>query len=162
MVHKISTRFDDEMLSYFINACNDLIVDDVMTIYLKSVGGDTWVMQVILDIINNHPTKFFLIAVDEISSCAFELFMRAHCDKEILFACTGMYHQTFFHGVNLRMDNSNDLTIAEKDYQKIRLEEAHQFCENIGFTKKELKDFLLGKDVLFTYHRMLKFLEPKV
>lgn len=156
----IDQEFNQELTKNFISFVNEN--DGPATLYLDSNGGEFPTAQIIKDVINLEPERFTLIAVNAIRSSAFFLFFSVRCKRIILDDTTGLHHlmgraaRVMSNGVH-----SDDIERMEFKMLKAGHETEVEFCRTIGFTEKELNTFKAGKDVFFSYQRMIELLNQK-
>ncbi len=150
----------DEMLSDLINALNSLQGDDYLTVYLCTDGGSAIHSYAITDLIEENKDRIELVAFGDIASAGFEIFFKARCSRRIVAGTYGMYHVTRMSismDVDQRPLNEGDRQVVAwgKNFAKTQ---ALAFCSTLPFTQKEAAKFKQGKDVHFSYERLLNFL----
>lgn len=151
-------EFNAEMFQDIITAFNS--TEEVIEIYLHSGGGLTAIMAAILDLINNNPSRFILIGYCSLSSSAFELFVRAECEKRLLENTIGMYHQgTREISINDfgKPKFHDDVAILKRTevYKKMTT----NFIDKCGFTPTEKTKFKKDHDLHFSHERFLEIVE---
>lgn len=153
-----NSSFNEEMLEKVITAFNQNL--ELITIYLRSGGGKYSVMCAMLDIINNNPERFELVANDYIGSAAFILFFKANCKKRILPNTFGMHHQISIKvSLNENGKAYYDEDIAELKRMEFDKKESQEFNRRIGLTKKEMKMYNKDYDLHFQYDRLMLMME---
>lgn len=127
-------------------------------VYFGSNGGICWVMEIVLEIINEKCGE--LVAVADIQSAGFKLFFLAKCKKRLAPSTTGMFHLA---GRKMRItsegrpDNEDD-EFWFKETRK-RTKEDIKFCESIGMNENEVKKIKASRNVLFTQKRLNELLK---
>lgn len=162
MILKINEKITDDVLDRLITVYNEFDPQkEQILIYLASRGGDYVTMEAILDLINRYKTHTTIVAYSLLASCAFELFFRVKCKKELIGGCMGIYHQA-----NIAVQlNENWKPIFEEDvakekYMKSFMKNATMsLCEQLCFTDKEIAKLKSGGDVWFQPDRMNEFLK---
>lgn len=150
--------FTAEMFQEIITAFNS--TEEVVEIYLNSGGGKTSIMSAILDLINTNPNRFVLIGYCSLASAAFELFVRAQCEKRLLENTIGMYHQGS-RSIDIndygRPKYHEDLAIKNQTevYRKLTI----VFIDKCGFTPTEKSKFKKDHDLYFSHERFLEIVE---
>lgn len=148
--------FDEELLNKVTEAVNS--DSEKITIYLCSEGGLVCICQVLLDIINKHKDRFKLIGFESLCSAGFEFFIKAECEKELLYNTLGMIHQSsrsIYLNDDLNGSNENNKAIMKrvKEYTKPNDD---IFIKKLGLTPKEFNEYKKGNDVYFQYDRFLE------
>ena len=151
--------FDSELLTKVTEAVNS--DSEIITMYICSDGGIVCVCQVLLHIINNHKDRFKLIGFENLYSSAFEFFIKAECEKELLYNTLGMIHQSsrsIYLNDDLNGSNENNKATMKrvKEYTKPNDD---IFIKRLGLTPKELREYKKGNDVYFQYDRFLEVVE---
>lgn len=153
----IAQDFDLELSKSFISFVNEN--DGPITIYLDSNGGEWPTAQVIREIVNLEPERFWLVAVNSIRSSVFALFFSVKCRRTLMEDVTGWHHLVGRTGrVMSNGAHSDNVDKTEFIHMKGGHLEEIAFCEKLGFTDKELKAFKSGKDVFFTSKRLAEML----
>lgn len=145
--------FDKAMLQQTIDATNTN--SKLIEIYISSDGGLVSILEAMLYIINSKPNRFKIIGYDELCSCAFEFYIRAKCNKELIKNTIGMYHQS-----TTKISINDNLKPAYYDGEAYLKRKKKYFVPNSNdimtkceFTPKEIKKIKKGKDVYFQYDR---------
>ena len=151
--------FDSELLTKVTEAVNS--DSERITMYICSDGGWVCVCQVLLDIINKNKDRFKLIGFESLSSAAFEFFIKAECEKELMFKTLGMIHQSsrsVYLNDNLSVANTNNKAVMER-VKKYTKPDDLIFIKRLGLTQKELRAYNKGEDVYFQYDRFLEVVD---
>ena len=151
--------FDAELLTKITDAVNS--ESEKITVYLQSDGGIVCVCQVLLDIVNKNKEQFQLIGYESLCSSAFEFFIKAECEKELLPHTLGMIHQAerkFHLNNNLKLTAEDDKAAFER-VKKYTIPEDKIFIQKLGLTPKELREYNKGNDVYFQYDRFLEVID---
>ena len=151
--------FDSELLTKVTEAVNS--DSEKITIYLCSDGGFTCVCAVSLDIINKNKERFKIIGYERLCSAAFEFFIKAECEKELMFKTLGMIHQSsrsIYLNDDLNGSNENNKATMKrvKEYTKPNDD---IFIKRLGLKPKELREYKKGNDVYFQYDRFLEVID---
>jgi hypothetical protein len=148
--------FDSELLTKVTEAVNS--DSERITMYICSDGGWVCVCQVLLNIINKNKDRFKLIGFENLYSSAFEFFVKAECEKELLPYTLGMIHQptrTMSLNNNLKPFNEGNIASHER-VKKYTIPKDEIFIKRLGLTPKELREYKKGNDVYFQYDRFLE------
>ena len=155
----IKGEIDDTSVATFITDYNKCDLDEPITIYLNSVGGDVAHASVIADVINNKAESTVLIATGEIFSAAFNIFFASKCKRMLLEDCIGMAH---FSWATFALDETGKVSSV---YEKFVLQEMKkskaetlQRLQNLGLTPKELAVIKKGQDCYFSRERLTELL----
>lgn len=146
--------FEAPILQKLAEACNT--EKEKISIYLNSRGGRVSVLKALLHIINSNPERFELVGFHNLSSCAFEFYMKAKCKKEILEGTIGMYHlgvTELNYTDKMKLAYDCDIAVVERK-KKYHLPEIKQLMKDCEFTKKETKKILEGQDLYFQFDRL--------
>lgn len=149
-----------ELFDKLISSINGLEEKEILHIYLNSVGGEVDNAEAIIDLINENQNKIKLTAFGEINSCAFDIFFRSKCEREILPKTMGIAH---FTGVKVnKITNKNYRDPVSGPFyikwSEIFLEQCVRLYKKLGFTEKELVKISKGEDLYFLTDRLLEFL----
>lgn len=128
-----------------------------ISISLSTDGGDNWIGEVIIDMINNHPDATLI--VQRAWSTGMAIAVQSKCKKTITSTCTGMYHystrQIWINDLGKPAYGSSIDNMKHLPYKKALSE---KFARNI-MNKKEFKKFKKDKDVYFGYKRMCEIIK---
>jgi len=138
----------------FYNLCLGARIEKIV-FYLQSPGGDNIVYYPLIDIINNSPIEFEIVAVSSVMSYAFSLLFFANVNKRASGPLLGMVHKV-------------DMTLSHKDlmnkdggyfktcFNEKKEEEWELFYlkQEALKNKKSLSLFLKGGDVFFNTKEM--------
>lgn len=153
-------EFNEEMFCKIAEAYNQVCQNEYerVDIYLSSDGGFVSISEAILSLINSDAERFSIVAYNKIKSCAFSFFIKANCPKVLLENTTGMYHKGYWD-ISI---NDKGKTIYEsenfnlKQAREVEYPQDLKFIKQCQFNNKETKKFIQGKDVYFSYHRLLE------
>lgn len=155
----LSGTMDEEMIEKLIQASNSN-EGGVLTIYLTSTGGISYISDMLTDIVNSQPSIFALVAAGEISSAAFNFFMKARCHREVLPGTYGMFHLT-----RIKVDVA-DGGMGYYEEDKFHLKEfsrpkkdALEWCESIGMNAEEIENVANTNEQYFGRERLEYFLQ---
>jgi hypothetical protein len=145
--------FDKEMLEKIFDAYNSQHKN--IHIYLSSDGGSAWILDLMVEIINIDPDRFTLTGYNELSSSAFEFYIKAKCSKELLPGTIGMYHQSTreIHINDKGKPAYNSDAAFLKRKKNIFWPTLMEFIDKCELTKKEKNKIKKGDDVYFQYNR---------
>lgn len=146
----IEGTLSHELLDRFMSFYNHY-GDEKKTIVLNSGGGQSYVADIILHMINEDADNVKLIC-SGCQSAAFDIFYLAKCERFMTDFCIGMYHRKFVD--NITIDNGGNLG---HPYSQVRADNLKTGINKpiTGFmTKKELADYNKGLDVFFLFDRM--------
>lgn len=150
----------EEITSDLIRSVNEYYLLDKpeYMFYINSPGGSVFDAEVLLDIFNFYKNKTTLIANGQVSSVAFNLFFRAQCNRIIYPNSYGIAHRCYWVSGSIRKEgaiNEIDKWILEKHDESVIID----LMKSLKFTKRELKDFIEGKDIKIGYKRLIKMLK---
>ena len=153
--------FESKMLESLIQSINDSKKEEKIEIYLFSKGGKCSIESAMTHIINSNPEKFKIIGYEYLASAAFNLFVKAKCEKELLDGTIGMYHLAVISlDYNDRLKTVYGIDDAYiKKMKTIDQPGNMEFMKNCGFTKKEIKKANDGQDLFFQVSRMNQIIE---
>ena len=150
LAYYFNGKIDKESTEKFISFCNSN--DGKFTLYLSSGGGENWCGEVIQDLINGRCKE--IVALGQVSSCAFKIFFSAKCKKRIGHRCYGVFHQTTWQfpvGQNGRYEKDTEMKI--ENFKKGMVDDV-EWCKEIGLTPKEIKAIKNNEDVYFDTERL--------
>lgn len=153
--------FESKMLESLIQSINDSKKEEKIEIYLFSKGGKCSIESAMTHIINSNPEKFKIIGYEYLASAAFNLFVKAKCEKELLDGTIGMYHLAVISlDYNDRLKTVYGIDDAYiKKMKTIDQPGNMEFMKSCGFTKKEIKKANDGQDLFFQVSRMNQIIE---
>ncbi|WNN12348.1 ATP-dependent Clp protease proteolytic subunit [Chryseobacterium phage MA9V-2] len=154
--------FDARMLNEVIDTIN-ATDRGYIKIMMCSEGGELYVMQALLDVIDQYHgsgISIELIGYGELDSSAFEFFIRADCFKRLLPHTLGM-----FHAGSILM-NRNDYGKAayssgkaiEDRAEQYYMPEIEKLMADCEFTVAEATAIREGNDVYFQHDRFQEIL----
>ena len=124
---RITGSVDEDMLDKFIRLKDNANIEKENICIFESDGGDSWIWEKIVEIINSIP-NFTLSAGSDISSCGFYIFFHSKCRKEVSEQTRGMTHMGSFSS------HINHISIKKLQWS------TRTTIENIKISaKKELK-----------------------
>lgn len=157
MIVTIEGEITNEAFIVILSGYNNLNEGEVLTIYLNSPGGNVDAMNVVIDFINGHAEEIELIGNWELCSAAFDIYMKAKCNKRLLPNTIGMAH---YSSASVTVNENGELTdsYSEVKFDQLRSEKDRSlsFFRKLGLTASELKTIKAGKEQFFTYERMLE------
>lgn len=157
----IDEKVDREMADKFSEFFNAVPPQEEKVIYFSTTGGDLKYRDIIIDLINRNSENLTLVAVDYIASAGFTIFIEAKCKKELTKLTEGMFHMS---QVSVNLDENFSVSTSGYEARQfsnsvdLRKEVTMKTIKDLKFTKKEKKRALSGKDVVFSYERMLEFI----
>jgi ATP-dependent protease ClpP protease subunit len=160
MIISLSGEVNKDMLEDLVDAYSDRKKEDEKLVaYFTSEGGDMDAMEAMIDFVNNHKDLVELVFYGEVFSAGMAFFLESSCPKRILPETRGMFHFCM-----------QELTITEggrpsagydafsaKEMKKAKLR-TMESIKGKGLTDKEIREINKGKDVYFSYERMLELL----
>lgn len=159
-------EFKDSTLEKFIEDYQSIIIGNVdekidIDVYMESSGGESFIGDIMLDILDKSPHNITLIAVDEICSAAFNLFFRSKVAKRILPFTIGMAHYGRVEGitVNEKGKSVDDCDIAQIESLKNMRDDTIKFCKSLGMNNSEIRKIRQGKEVYFQHKRLQEFID---
>ena len=157
----IDEKVEREMADKFVEFFNAVPPQEEKVIYFSTVGGDLKYRDIIIDLINRNSENLTLVAVDYIASAGFTIFIEAKCKKELTDLTQGMFHMSkseVYLDENYSVSSSRyESKLFSKHIDTLKSKSLKTINE-LQFTKKERKRALAGKDVVFSYERMLEFI----
>lgn len=155
MIITLEGTVDSTMFNKLINSYNllreDAEKDLEMIIYLSSCGGNSYIANAIIDLINKHAQCTTLIAASHILSAAFSIFFQTKCLKQIVPATIGMDHLA---KIDSQITEGGTIMGAEDQFSlkvmRRSKKESLSFYESIGMKQEWIDDILDGRDVYFT------------
>ena len=94
----IKTFYETEIDSKFFIWLAELLSnkEEKHQIYLSSNGGDIWLVEPIIKMINENKERLEIIGVREISSSALSIFLGVKCKKSITKNTFAIWHKPSF------------------------------------------------------------------
>lgn len=160
MVIHLCEDVEDKMVGDLIKAGSDLKNDETLTIYFTCPkGGWTDSGEAIIHFINTNSHLITIIFYGEIFSTGMHIFLKTKCKKIILPDTRGMFHFSWQQmSINEGGKPSNDYDIFSLSEIKKSKQQSIDFLKTTKITPKELSSIKRGKDLFFTYERMLELL----
>ena len=153
----IKTFYETEIDSEFFKELAELlsIKDENHTIYFSSNGGDLWLVEPIIKMINDNKERLEIIGVREISSSALSIFLGVKCKKSITKNTFAIWHKPSF---SFNLDDKNK---PRNDFYKFKnkyivegfSKDFELEYKDWGLKKSEIKKYKKGEDVYFSYER---------
>jgi ATP-dependent protease ClpP protease subunit len=161
MITHLYSDITPEALNELINAINSLESKDFLNVYFTCPrGGDFDVARAMIDLINRNKDKIVLYCYGSLVSSGMYIYLWSECQKVILPDTRGMIHlprmKVEIIASNTRSNSMDDFATKELDMSIDRIIDS---LKGLGLTKKELKEIEEGKDVYFSYERILKINE---
>ena len=149
--------FETQMLNKIADFFNEKSQEH-LTIYLHSDGGRIAILDAILDLINSNPERFTLIGFNKLASCAFELYIKANCNKRLLNGTFGMYHLGYgsvnYNEKMQAVTRFDDALIKRKT--ELYYPQTKQFMSQCEFTAEEEQVVAEGKDLWIQTDRFIE------
>ena len=145
------SKIESEPISKLVEFINN--TPDNITIVFSSSGGHPALGRVATFILNNNKNRITLIAVNEISSAAFDIFYTFKGLKHLTKGCLGMYHFSSINvpfSANGKPENDGKATLEKATSDKndtIKI-------AKIIMTPKEFTQFKNNQCVFFPFSRM--------
>ena len=153
----VKSFYETEIDSEFFKELTELLSnkEEKHQIYFSSNGGDVWLIEPIIKIINENKDNIELIGVREISSSALSIFIGAKCKKSITKNTYAIWHKPSF---SFDLDDKNK---PRNDFYKFKnkhivegfSKEFELEYKDWGLKKSEIKKYKKGEDVYFSYER---------
>ena len=131
------------------------IKDENHTIYFSSNGGDLWLVEPIIKMINDNKERLEIIGVSEISSSALSIFLGVKCKKSITKNTFATWHDASF---SFSVDSLSKPRNKFYEFKKESIikgfrKDIEDEYRTWGVTDDELKRYKKGEDVYFGYER---------
>lgn len=153
----ISGEVDETMLEKFINIHKESEGKEIVILF-DSEGGYTHIWQKIIEIINNIE-DCTIIAWNEISSSAFDIFFLSKSKKEVVDCCIWMCHLWWFN-IHTNPYRKKWLSIQTKEKNIIdSTKEYIKFLKRIWVPKQKIKWYKKDYDVSFSAKEMRKMIK---
>ena len=132
------------------------IKDENHTIYFSSNGGDLWLVEPIIKMINDNKERLEIIGVREISSSALSIFLGVKCKKSITKNTFATWHDASF---SFSVDSLSKPRNKFYEFKKESIikgfrKDIEDEYRTWGVTDDELKRYKKGEDVYFGYERL--------
>ena len=150
---------DSLMLKTLIDAYNDLPSGDVLNIYFSSPGGNITTGEAIINLINRRANATTLTAFFGLESCAFNIFFKSKCYREILPSVIGMIHLTTWGGSIKEGLVTEPRTEFIKKEMKRSLAINTNFFRELGVSEEELLKYKKGEEVYFNDEQLKRMLK---
>lgn len=160
MIINLSGEVDYKMFNHLVTSFNNLKKEDNIHIYFSSpIGGYIDSTTALIDFINKNKDFIGVTFYGELFSSGMTVFLSLQCEKKILPETTGMYHFAW-QSMNISETGKpngeyDGFVIKEMKKSKIRTLE---FLNTTKLSQKEIAQIKLGKDVYFSYDRMLELI----
>ena len=131
------------------------IKDENHTIYFSSNGGDLWLVEPIIKMVNDNKERLEIIGVREISSSALSIFLGVKCKKSITKNTFATWHDAYF---SFEVDSLSKPRNKFYEFKKESIikgfrKDIEDEYRTWGVTDDELKRYKKGEDVYFGYER---------
>lgn len=160
MIINLSGEVDYKMFNHLITSFNNLKVDDYLHIYFSSpIGGYIDSTIALVNFINKNKKYIGVTFYGELFSSGMNVFLSLECVKYILPETTGMYHfawQSMNINENGKPNGEYDAFVIRE--MKFSKERTLEFLKNTKLNPKEINNIKKGKDVYFSYTRMLELI----
>lgn len=159
MILHLSEEVNYAMIDNLAKSINSLTKEDILHIYFTSTGGSPDVSEAFIKIVNLHKESIVIHFYGEIFSAAMIIFMKCDCKKEVLPDTRGMYHfswqQLTIAEGGKPTDTYDIFSLSEMKKSKLRTIE---YLSTTKLTAKEITSIKKGKDVYFSYSRMIELI----
>lgn len=153
----ISGEVDETMLEKFINIHKESEWKKVVILF-DSNGWYSHIWSQIISIINDIE-DCTIIAWNEISSAAFDIFFLSKCKKEVVDACVWMCHLWSF-SIYTNPYKKKWLSIGVKEKNIIHSTKKYiKFLKRIWVSKQKIKWYKTDYDVSFSAKEMRKMIK---
>jgi len=160
MILHLSGDVDYEMFDELVKAFNSLIVGDSLHIYFTCpMGGNADVNEAIIDFINKNKDHIGMTFYGELFSSGMIIFLSVKCNKCILPFTRGMYHFSWQEmNISETGKPSSEYDIFSMKEMKKSKDKSINFLKTTKLSEKEINLIKKGKDVYFSYERMLELI----
>lgn len=160
MIIQLSGDADYSMLEKVIVALNGLTKEDNLHIYFTCpMGGLSDVNVALIDFINKNKDRIGMTFYGELFSSGMVVFLSVQCQKSILKDTRGMYHFAWQEmTINETGKPSGEYDIFSMKEMRRSKERTIEFLKTTKLTDKEINTIKRGKDVYFSYDRMLELI----
>jgi len=160
MILHLSGDVNYEMFDELVKAFNSLTVGDYLHIYFTCPeGGSADVSEAIIDFINKNKDRISMTFYGELFSSGMVIFLAVECNKKILPCTRGMYHFSWQEmGISENGKPSTEYDNFSMKEMKKSKEISIAFLKRTKLSDKEITTIKRGKDVYFSYDRMLELI----
>lgn len=160
MILHLCGEVDYKMFDSLVFALNNLKTDDNLAIYFSSPeGGSSDVAEAIIDLINKNKEYVGLVFYGENFSAGMCVLLRAECKKYLLPDTKGMYHFAWQEMIISEGGKPSDgydiFSLKEMKKSKLR---SIEYLKTTKLSPKEINDINKGKDVYFSFDRLLEII----
>jgi len=147
---------DAEALGFFIDQLNDTEPEESVCIYIDSSGGQPDCSDAIIDVIDrfSEDRNLTLAAYWEISSAAFQIFMKSRCEKVVLPGAHAIVHKTTHRNNTLMMDRGDPLHVGVACQNEMLQVEKLSWFSSIELTESEMSVIKNNGDVYLNAKRL--------
>lgn len=146
----------------FIDLISNFDYNDYNVIYLNSNGGFTSYIPAFVKFFNENSSKLKLVAFEQISSAAFDIFFKSECDKEILEGTFACLH---FSSVYLTINAAGQATTPYDAFMlktiKKKKDNTISFFKKIGMNENEISHIKNNIDLFVSFDRLKQILNGK-
>lgn len=160
MILHLSGDVNYEMFDELIKAFNGLTAGDCLHIYFTCPeGGSADVSEAIIDFVNKNKDRIGMTFYGELFSSGMVIFLAVNCEKKILQCTRGMYHFSWQEmGISENGKPSTEYDNFSMKEMKKSKEISIAFLKRTKLSDKEITTIKRGKDVYFSYDRMLELI----
>mgnify|MGYP003424260014 FL=1 len=153
----INGEVDEAMLEKFINIHKESEGKEIVILF-DSIGGYSHIWQQIIEVIDDIE-NCTLIAWNEISSSAFDIFFLSKCKKKVVDSCVGMSHLWWFT-IHTNPYRKKWLSIRVKEENIINSTNKYiKFLKRIWVSKQKIKWYKTDYDVSFSAKELRKMIK---
>lgn len=158
MIINLNGKIDNELFQILVDGINQSIEkNEQIVIYFCSEGGSLDYTEAILDLIEIFADRILLIGYGFLYSSGFMIYHFSKCQKKLLNPTVGMIHLPYYSNIlNIKGEQKDDSSKFDFECGKVMVEKFMKDLKNIGLTKQEIKKIEDGKDLYFSYKRMLE------
>lgn len=159
MILHLSGEINYKMFDDLIKAGNLLKPEEILQIYFTcSEGGFSDVAIAMVDYINRD-SKIEIAFYGELFSAGMVIFLAVNCNKIVLKDTRGMYHFSWQEmNISETGKPSSECDIFSMKEMKKSKERSIAFLKKTKLSEYEIAKIKRGKDVYFSYERMLELI----
>lgn len=159
MVLHLSGDVNYEMFNSLVKAVNELKDVNLEIYFTCPDGGSSDVNEAILDFINKNKSIIKMTFYGELFSSGMYIFLGVECSKIILPFTRGMYHFGWQEmNISETGKPSTEYDVFSMKEMKKSKNISIEFLKRTKLSEKEINSIKKGKDVYFSYERMLEII----
>ena len=147
---------DTELFQQLIDIYNEH--QEEYVIFFSSRGGRDDIGELMIDLINMHSHCTTLIGSGYLYSKGFDVFFKSECHRVLKPITVGLVHGGSIYGNFNHVGITDRISKSHYDQMIESEPESREFYKGLGLTKKELKLYDSGDDVILSYKRLNELL----